>query len=87
MESKLTKAENLWLRMVQDLLNQCPSERLGFYTIGDNDVTVYDCSRTKEINEFELGNELEYEYCQCISEVGADLGDLKFPNQVLNLPG
>jgi hypothetical protein len=86
MQSKLTKEEKSWLRKVQNLLNKCPSDRIGFFTTGDNDVTVYDCSRKQEIDEFELAD-IGDEYCQCISEVGADLGSLTFPNQVLNLPG
>jgi hypothetical protein len=85
MQSKLTKEEKSWLLKVQNLLNKCPSDRIGFFTTGDTAVTVYDCSRTKEIDEFDLTNSTEY--CQCISDVGAHLGRLIFPNQVLNLPG
>jgi hypothetical protein len=87
MQGELTKEEKSWLRKVQNLLDECPSDRIGFFTTGDKDVSVYDCSRKQEIDELELASEHCYEYCQCISEVGADLGSLTFPNQVLNLPG
>lgn len=40
--ARLTKAERAWLKQLQDVLSACPSNRLGFYTSGDRDVTVYD---------------------------------------------
>jgi hypothetical protein len=39
---KMTKEEAKWLDEVQDVLNRCPSKRLGFYTIGDPTVFVFD---------------------------------------------
>ncbi len=39
---KLTKAENKWLEDLKAILASCPSKRLGFYTIGDPGISVYD---------------------------------------------
>lgn len=41
----MTKEEKAWVRKVQKLLDQCPP-RLGFFTIGDPDLIVFD--RDKE---------------------------------------
>lgn len=47
--SKLTKEEVAWIKKLQNLLDHCPSDRFGFYTIGDPWVGIYD--RKKMINE------------------------------------
>lgn len=39
---KLTKEEKAWVAEVQAALDKCPSKRLGFATIGDNDLTIFD---------------------------------------------
>lgn len=49
--AKLTKAEMAWLNKVQAVLDECPSDRIGFYTIGDASVEVYDRSKEREIDE------------------------------------
>lgn len=46
---KLTKAEQKWVEEMQGVLDRCPSERLGFYTIGDPVIHLYDRSHQKEI--------------------------------------
>lgn len=38
----LTPEERNWIDSMQTLLDQCPSERLGFYTTGDHSVTIFD---------------------------------------------
>ncbi len=38
----LTKAEKAWLRRLERVFAECPSTRLGLYTIGDADLTVFD---------------------------------------------
>lgn len=44
--SGLTKIEKAWLKKLEKILMNPPSDRIGFYTIGDCDLTAYD--RTKE---------------------------------------
>lgn len=46
----LTKEEKRWLRRVQAALDSCPSKRLGFYTVGDADLSVYDRTHEKAIH-------------------------------------
>jgi hypothetical protein len=38
----LTAAETKWLDKLQALLDKCPSERLGAFTIGDPSLSIYD---------------------------------------------
>ncbi|MEQ5221011.1 hypothetical protein ABN242_03045 [Providencia alcalifaciens] len=47
--AKLTKKELAWIEKVQKVLDECPSERLGFYTIGDPMVWIYDRSKENEV--------------------------------------
>lgn len=43
MTSKLTKKEQAWVDEVNAVLSRCPSpEKIGFYTIGDPMVSLYD---------------------------------------------
>jgi hypothetical protein len=46
----LTRDELKWLRRVQRALDACPSDRLGFYTTGDRNVTVFDTDKSAEID-------------------------------------
>lgn len=39
---KLTKAEKEWVATVQAALDKCPSDRIGFATVGDNFLTLFD---------------------------------------------
>lgn len=80
----LTRKEAAWVRKVQHLLNNPPSDRLGFYTIGDKDVQIYDASRQDEIDAvFDNGGD----YCVAVSNLDADLGSLTFPNNVHSTAG
>ncbi|EMK1274663.1 hypothetical protein V8M30_000246 [Serratia marcescens] len=54
--AELTAAERKWLNEVQKVLNRCPSTRLGFFTIGDKDVFVYDKRLDKQITKSSLGS-------------------------------
>ncbi len=38
----LTKKEIAWLAKVEDVFKDCPSDRLGIYTVGDSTLHVYD---------------------------------------------
>jgi hypothetical protein len=86
MQSELTKVEKSWLRKVQNLLNKCPSDRIGFYTIGDKDLTVYDYSKEAEITEYN-DNGTARDFSEGVDEFEASLGGLIFPNQVHSVAG
>ena len=48
----LTKKERAWLNELQDVLDRCPSpKKIGFYTIGDKSIYLYDLRRMDEIME------------------------------------
>jgi len=68
--SKLTKKERDWIAELQSVLDKCPSRRLGFFTIGDKDVTVYDLDKRGEIDalQYRKGN---YDFCTAVQELDA----------------
>ncbi|WP_072058886.1 hypothetical protein [Escherichia coli] len=46
----LTKKERAWLNELQEVLDRCPSpKKIGFYTIGDKSIYLYDLRRMDEI--------------------------------------
>ncbi|MCS4445199.1 hypothetical protein [Klebsiella pneumoniae] len=52
MTSKLTKKESAWIDEVNAVLARCPSpEKIGFFTIGDPVISLYDLRRDKEISD------------------------------------
>ncbi|WP_260513613.1 hypothetical protein [Serratia fonticola] len=42
--SELTAEEKKWVKQVNALLKKCPSKRIGFLTIGDPVITLFDDS-------------------------------------------
>ncbi|HHD7492612.1 TPA: hypothetical protein ACOVJJ_001244 [Klebsiella oxytoca] len=52
MTSKLTKKELAWIAEVNAVLARCPSpKKIGFYTIGDSSVSLYDLRHDKDISD------------------------------------
>lgn len=51
--NSLTKEEKKWLAGVQRALNNSGSGRLGFYTIGDHDIMVYNKEFGDEIDKYQ----------------------------------
>lgn len=50
--AKLTKKEQAWVDAVNAVLARCPSpEKIGFFTIGDPVIGLYDLRRDKEISD------------------------------------
>lgn len=80
----LTKEETAWVRKVQRLLSNPPSDRLGFYTIGDKEVSIYDISLEAEISEI---HDKRGEFCNAVEDCDALLGELIFPNNVCSTAG
>ncbi|WP_211837975.1 hypothetical protein [Proteus terrae] len=39
--AKLTKKELAWANKLQKVIDECPSERIGFYTFGENTLHLY----------------------------------------------
>lgn len=46
---ELTAKEQKWIDGLQKHLDKCPSNRLGFYTIGDNTIFLYNLEFEEEI--------------------------------------
>lgn len=52
--AKLTKKEQAWVDEVNAVLACCPSpEKIGFFTIGDPVIGLYDLRRDKEISDLD----------------------------------
>lgn len=83
----LTKGERAWLAELQEVLNRCPTRRIGFSTIGDSNVSIHDAAREREID-----HELEKnggEWVSAASRLGADFDGvtIDFPNAVQSISG
>lgn len=83
----LTKKELAWLEKLQAVLNECPSKRIAFFTIGDSFVGLHDATREDEISAYldSSGGE----WCGAAKDIGADFGGigLFFPNAVHSTAG
>jgi hypothetical protein len=75
----LTKEEKSWMRKMQNLIDKCPP-RLGFFTIGDPELGVFD--RDKE-GEFDESVDMVRELDRC----DAHLGALNFSSNVHGVCG
>jgi hypothetical protein len=80
--SKLTNEESLWLSDVQALLSRRPSKRLGFYTIGDPTLVVFDAEAVKRFEAQNAHLCEQMDYSEIVDAAGARRGSLEFPNNV-----
>lgn len=78
--AKLTKKEQAWVDELQDVLNRCPSKRLGFATSGDHDITVYDSSFSDAI--FVVMEREGGDYIPTATKLGSVFGVINFPAPV-----
>lgn len=84
--SQLTREEKSWLKRLQKVMDECPSpDRIGFYTVGDPDVSLYDRSLQEEINNRldrgeDFGGACEYE------DAGFN-ASIRFPSNVHSTAG
>ena len=84
--AEMTKEERAWVARVQKLLSNPPSDRIGFYTTGDRNVTIYDCTKDQEINDYHDARET-VEFCGAVNHFDARLGELIFPSGVHSTTG
>lgn len=83
----LTVKEKKWVERVQKALNACPSKRIGFYTIGDNDVMLYDKDKEEEVWEH-LNSVKNSDWCKSVDALDAGFeATLIFPNPVESTAG
>ncbi|MGE4843357.1 MULTISPECIES: hypothetical protein [Buttiauxella] len=84
--AKLTKAEQKWLDDMQAVLNRCPSKRLGFYTMGDYSVHVFNLAQFDEVCA--LMDKGKHDFHQATKATDADFYEsLEFPAQVQSTAG
>lgn len=83
--AKLTKAEKKWLDELQEVLNRCPSKNLGFYTIGDPSLHVYDLRKEQQIDDYM--DRHNHDFCHAVKVLDAGHCDLDFPAQVHSTAG
>ena len=76
-----TKEEKKWIKRVQRALNACPSDRLGFYTIGDPEIAIYDRHKLEEFGEG------DGDFCVAVDDADAQLDRLVFPQGVVSSAG
>ncbi|MBZ0057135.1 MULTISPECIES: hypothetical protein [unclassified Leclercia] len=88
MAKKLTKKEQAWIDELQAVLDRCPSpEKIGYYTIGDNNIFLYDLRRENEI-QHALDSRAAGEWGTAAVYVGADFDEtIDFPSAVLSTAG
>ncbi|EGF4813901.1 hypothetical protein ICF92_003246 [Escherichia coli] len=88
MAKKLTKKEQAWIDELQAVLDRCPSpEKIGYYTIGDKNIFLYDLRRDKEIN-IALDSRSSSDWCTAVAAVGAGFDEtIDFPSAVLSTAG
>lgn len=85
--AKLNSKEQAWVGKVNKLLKECPSKRIGFYTIGDNNLRMFDVRKNSEIyNEIDNGRASDFH--PAVENIDAGFGEeLWFPNPVESTAG
>jgi hypothetical protein len=84
----LTPAEKKWLKKLQTVLNECPSERFGAYTVGDADITVFDQVKLDKWLETNPAlHAVSGEFCDQVEKAGAFIQRVEFPFSVESTSG
>ena len=82
----LTKQEKAWVKKLNKLLAECPSDRIGFATIGDSDVFMFDLTRYDEnSSKLDRGG---WDFMPAAQHIGAKFDEvLTFPANVESTSG
>ncbi|WP_392440190.1 hypothetical protein AABD61_05905 [Edwardsiella piscicida] len=85
---KLTKKEIAWIDELQAVLNRCPApKKIGFYTIGDPLVMLYDLRRIDDV-QAALDHRHASDWCTAVRYVGAHIEEtIYFPSPVESTAG
>lgn len=84
--SRLTQKEIAYLAELQAVLDRCPP-RLGFYTIGDSYLTVYDRTKEEKIAEIQDASR-SGEFGGAVVKAKADFGvQVDFPCNIHSTAG
>ncbi len=85
MPSKPTNAEQAWINKLQSVLDECPSGRLGAFTIGDESIVLFVSSKYED--QLQKPGYEEIDVCKTVEKAGAQVGQLRFPFQVWSTAG
>lgn len=87
-QPKLTKKEKAWVDELQVVLDRCPSpKKIGFYTIGDPTIFLYDLRRVDEVMEA-LDSRSSGDWCIAVKDIGAGFDEtIDFPSAVESTAG
>ncbi|EPP2798415.1 TPA: hypothetical protein P7L52_003249 [Vibrio cholerae] len=87
MMPKLTAGEKKWLKKVQAVLDECPSGRIAFYTIGDCDLQAYDVQKYNQISDYQNSTR-SGDFCRAVEACDASFNEcLIFKNPVESTSG
>lgn len=78
----LTAKERKWVEELQAVLDACPSKRLGFFTVGDPQISIYDRRKEKKLDDPKYTD-----FCMAVADNDAHLADLRFPAPVCSTAG
>lgn len=86
--AKLTKKEVAWVDELQAVLDRCPSpNKIGFYTIGDPTISLYDLRRIDEVMTA-LDSRSSSDWCDAVQSIGAGFDEaIDFPSAVESTAG
>ncbi|VAK79349.1 Uncharacterised protein [Enterobacter cloacae] len=86
--AKLTAKERAWIDELQAVLDRCPSPlKIGFYTIGDRNISLYDLRRIEEVQNV-LDSRSSSDWCTAVQEIGAGFDEtIDFPSAVESTSG
>lgn len=77
----LTEAEKKWIAKVEKVLAECPSKRFSAFTIGDNNITLYDSSFDDEVDA------MNTDTGRAVHQLGCALGNVFFPFNIQSTAG
>ncbi|AKJ74121.1 hypothetical protein OLK87_004484 [Salmonella enterica] len=86
--AKLTRKEQAWIDEVNAVLARCPSpKKIGFYTIGDPSIMLYDRRRADEVMDA-LNSRSSSDWCVAVRDIDAGFDEvIEFPSQVESTAG
>ncbi len=82
----LTPEEKKWLKKLQKVLNECPSNRMESYTIGDDSLFIYDISANDSEEAENLARD-NNDWCNVIADTDTELATIRFPFAILSTAG
>ena len=84
---RATKVEKDWIAKLQAVLDECPTRRIGFYTVGDASLSVYDRTKEKLIGDCQDSGA---DFCHAVQKAKAEISNvdsIDFPALVHSTSG